>query len=564
MNRTTKMLGMLIAAAALAAGAGLAVGQESPMSPAPPPGEIWVYPQGVFPNDFYALWLAVNGAPYASGDLPFPFYSVPDNEPAARPVFFGKPTDANWTVVLKAQRLDEVEDGLYVEGPFTAFNLGLAAGTEITNNDPVPPVMYLLATDQKRFSTGFGEVLLQRPVEIVGEMTPDGEERFFGYTPNFDPAASPDTNPAFDAKWLAESYPRGSEYDPDGGYGVTSTKSVVYGGYAAFHVYTVNVDLSVSDCLLYGQYGSGISINNGPNRTLVSNVDIRHTYHRHQLGAENTIGMYTWAINIQRQLGGGGKHLIEGCMIDQRPTWQEYYFRAHPSQHRYTVGSYPGGHAVTLYYLLKESPSDFVRIENSMFTNCGSNCVVYQQSNVDLSITNCVIDGGYFPCPATKYSAFADWRGNCIIVLLPLVDPWNKFPVIEIVQNELTARGLDAWGARLSGCGKGEVTVEDNTITCAGAGPGYAGGVQLNPSAGVGSNENTIARNVIEGTGGWAISVDAFDAPCERNVFIDNDLADFSAQEAGAVYFGPQANDNLFVGDVGDGIIDLGTGNVVE
>ncbi len=563
MNRTTKMLAVLIAAVALTAVAGLAVAQERP---APPPGEIWVYPQGVFPNDFYALWLAVNGAPYASGDLPFPYHGVPDNEPGARPVFFGKTTDANWTVVLKARRLVKTADGGYAEGPFTAFNLGLAAGTEITNKDLVPPVMYMLATDQKRFSTGFGEISVRRPVEIVGEPTPDGQGQFFGYTPNFNPAASPDTNPYLDAKWLPDDYSTGSEYDPDLGYGVWSTKSVVYGGYPAFHVRPVNVDLAVSDCLLYGQYASGIMINNGPNRTLVSNVDIRHTYHCHQpvLGIGG-IGMLTWAINIQRQLGGGGKHLIEGCMIDQRPTWQEYYFEANRFQQRYSIGYTRGSHAVTLYALSKESPSDFVRIENSMFTNCGSNCVVYHGSSVDLSIANCVIDGGYFPYTPTKDSPFPDWRGNCIIVMFPLVDGWNKFPVIEIVGNQLTARGWDAWGARLYGCAHGEVTVEDNTITCASASPaGYAGGVQLYPSAGIGSNENTIAHNVIEGTGGWAISVDAFATPCERNVFIDNDLAGFSAQEAGAVFFGPLANDNLFVGDVGDGIIDLGTGNVVE
>lgn len=563
MNRTTKMLGMLIAAAALAAGGGLAAGQDSPISPAPPPGEIWVYPQGVFPDDFYALWLAVNGAPYASGDLPYPFPSVPDNEPAARPVFFGQATDGNCTVVLKARRLDEVGDGRYAEGPFTAFNLGLAAGTEIINKDPVPPVMYMLATDQKRFSTGFGEVSVRRPVEIVGEMTPDGEEQFFGYTPNFDPAASPDTNPYFDAKWLPDDYPTGSEYEPGQGYGVWSTKSVVYGGYAAFHVRPVNVDLSVSDCLLYGQYGNGIRIDYAPSRTLISNVDVRHTYHLHKSYADNTIGMFTWAIVIQSSPSRGGKHLIEGCVVDQSPTWQEYYFRAHPSQHRYKVGPFPGGHAVYLYNLSKESPGDFVRIEGSMFANCGSNCVVYDRSNVDLRIADCVIDGGYFPYPPTKDSVFDDWRGNCILVYLPYVDPWNKFPVIEIAENQLFARGLDAWGVRLSGCGNGEVTVEDNEIVCDSAGPAYAGGVQLKPSAGIGSHENTIARNVIRGTGGWAISVDAFDTPCERNVFIDNDLAGFSADEAGAVFFGPQANYNFFSGDVGAGIIDLGTGNVV-
>jgi len=558
------MLGMLIAVLALAAVAGLAVAQDTAMSPAPPPGEIWVYPQGMFPNDFYALWLAVNGAPYASGDLPHPFPSVPDNDPAARPVFVAQPTDGNWTVMLKARRLDKVGDGRYAEGPFTAFNLGLAAGTEIINNDPVPPVNYLLATDQKRFSTGFGDVVLRRPVEIRGEVTPDGEERFFAYIPNFDPAASPDTNPAFDAKWLPESYPRGSEYEPGVGYGVRSTKSVVYGGWAAFHVRPYNVDLSVRDCLLYGQYGSGIRIDYAPSQTLISNVEVRHTYHLHQLGADNTIGMLTWAIVMQSSPSRGGKHLIEGCVIDQSPTWQEYYFQAHLSQHRYSIGYFPGGHAVYVYNLSKESPADFVRIEGSMFANCGSNCVVYDRSNVDLRIANCLIDGGYFPCPPMKDSPFDDWRGNCIVVVLPFVDPWNKSPVIEIVQNQLFARGLDAWGARLSGCGNGEVTVADNRITCAAAGPGYAGGVQLKPSAGIGSNQNTISRNVIEGASGWAISVDAFDVPCERNSFVDNDLARFSAQEAGAVFFGPQANYNFFSGNAGAGIIDLGIGNVVE
>jgi hypothetical protein len=543
MNRTMKMLAVLVAAAVLAAGTGLAVGQESPMLPAPPPGEIWVYPQGVFPDDFYSLWLAVNGAPYAAGDLPYPYPSVPDSQPGARPVFFGQTTDANWTVVLKAHRLDQTADGGYAEGPFTAFNLGLAAGTEVINSDPVPPVAYMLATDKKRFSTGFGDVSVRRPVEIVGELTPDGEEEFFAYTPNFDPAASPDTNPAFDAKWLPDDYPLGSEYDPDLGYGVRSTKSVVYGGFPAFHVRQVYVnELSVSDCLLYGQYNSGIRIDYAPSQTLISNVDIRHTYHSLGVYSGSTLGMFTYGIVLQSFPSGGGKHLIEGCTIDQSPTWQEYYFRAHPSQHRYTVGSVPGGHAVYLYNLSKQSPGDFVRIENSMLANCGSNCVVYDTSNVDLSIANCVIDGGYFPCPANKYSVLPDWRGNCIIVLSPFVDSWNKSPAIEIVDNDLTARGWSAWGARLFGCGNGEVTVEDNGITCAGAAPGYAGGVQLYSSAGVGSNGNTIARNVIEGTGGWAISVDGFDAPCERNCFIDNDLAGFSTE--------------------GKGIIDLGTGNV--
>ena len=59
----------------------------------------------------------------------------------------------------------------------------------------------------------------------------------------------------------------------------------------------------------------------------------------------------------------------------------------------------------------------------------------------------------------------------------------------------------------------------------------------------------------------------AADAPalvtCEENVFLDNILSDFSTQQAGAVYFGLLANYNIFRGDVGAGIVDLGTGNVV-
>ena len=143
---------------AFAAGAGLAAGEEAPRSPAPPPGEIWVYPQGVFPDDFYSVWLAVNGTPYV-GRSARPRYGVPDNEPGTRPVFVGPPDPTrNWTVVLKARRLDRSGEGRYVEGEFTAFNFGLAAGTQIIDQAPVPPIAYLLATDEGRFSTGFGEV----------------------------------------------------------------------------------------------------------------------------------------------------------------------------------------------------------------------------------------------------------------------------------------------------------------------------------------------------------------------------------------------------------------------
>ena len=115
------------------------------------------------------------------------------------------------------------------------------------------------------------------------------------------------------------------------------------------------------------------------------------------------------------------------------------------------------------------------------------------------------------------------------------------------------------------GCSNGEVTVEDNTIDCEAAGPNYAGGVMLRVMWTEGSNRNQVLRNTIRGTGSWAIMVDAPALiPCEENVFIDNDLSGFSTQQAGAVYFGPLANYNLFSGDVGAGIIDLGTGNVIK
>ena len=225
------------------------------VSPAPPPGEIWVYPTGVFPDDFYSLWLAVNGTPYAAGDLPYPYWNLPDNQPSARPVFVGKAlSDGKWTVVLKARRLEAATPGASAQGDYTAFNLGLAAGTQLTQFDPVLPANYLLTTDSDRFSTGFGVVLLQRSIEVRGELIPGGQECFFGYTPNFNPALNPDTNPSFDAPWLPASYPRGSEFKTGQGFGIKSSKSVVYGGNMAFFIATVNANLSVKDCLLYGQY----------------------------------------------------------------------------------------------------------------------------------------------------------------------------------------------------------------------------------------------------------------------------------------------------------------------
>ena len=115
----------------------------------------------------------------------------------------------------------------------------------------------------------------------------------------------------------------------------------------------------------------------------------------------------------------------------------------------------------------------------------------------------------------------------------------------------------------MSGCPSGEVTVADNTIICGGARLGYAGGISLEPGWGRGSNENKILRNTIRGTGSWAISVEAVYLACERNMFIDNNLANFTTLEEGAVFFGSQANNNVFSGDVGARIIDLGTGNVI-
>ena len=88
MDPTSNVLKIVIAAAAIAASGVLQAGQAVPT---PPPGEIWVYPTGVFPDDFHALWMAVNGAPYAAGDLPIPFPEAADGDPGARPVFVGQP-----------------------------------------------------------------------------------------------------------------------------------------------------------------------------------------------------------------------------------------------------------------------------------------------------------------------------------------------------------------------------------------------------------------------------------------------------------------------------------------
>ncbi len=155
-------------------------------------------------------------------------------------------------------------------------------------------------------------------------------------------------------------------------------------------------------------------------------------------------------------------------------------------------------------------------------------------SNADFRIAKCIVDGGHFPYTPTPHSPFQDWRGNCIYVGLPSTDQWNKSPVIEILRNELVARGLDAWGGSAGWMRHRGVAVADNTITCASASyAGYAGGVQLAEGYVVGCNRNTISRNTIQGTGGWAIDVEAFDLPSERNSFVDNVLVSFCAQEAG-------------------------------
>jgi hypothetical protein len=564
MNPTTNMLKTLIAAAAFAAAIGLPARRAVAMPPAPLPGEIWVYPTGVFPDDFYALWLAVNGVPYAAGDLPYPYHAVPDPDPAARPVFVGKAQDGhNWTVVLKAHRLEKTATG-YTDGPCTAFNLGLAAGTQLIKKDPVPPVMYMLTTDEDRFSTGFGELMLRRSVEIRGEMTPSGEEQFFVYTPNFNPLTNPETNPAFDAKWLPADYPRGSEYAGNDAYGVRSDRSVVYGGLDGFHVFLANVNLSVSDCLLYGQYAGAVDNRTGPNDVQLRNVDIRHTYHGHGMRDGKNISMEAYAIVFKNVAGSGGKRVVEGCSIDQSPTWQEYYFQANPNQYAYRVQACPEGHAILIWGQEKAAEDDFVRIEDCRITNCGKQCVIHEYSSVDLHLANCTIDGGYFPVPAHKDAGLADWWGTCVAIIGPTVDLWGRSPVIEVVQNDLIARGLNGWGALLLGCGNGEVTIADNRIICAAARPGYAAGIWLYPLAGVGSNGNMIRDNKIEGTGGWAINVDAYSAPCVGNSFVNNNLSDFIAPQPEVVFFGPYAQDNYLSGSGDVGVMDLGTGNIVE
>ena len=293
-------------------------------------------------------------------------------------------------------------------------------------------------------------------------------------------------------------------------------------------------------------------------------MDIYHTYHCHQLGSKNNVGMLSWAILIQNVFGGGGQKWIEGCLIDQSPTWQEYYFGANSKQGRYSVGSFPGGHAVFIVYQSKANPEDSVTIKRSTLKNCGSNVIVHDSSDLDLLINECVIDGGYFPIVQNKTSSFPDWRGNCIMIGAPSIDSWGQSPVIEILDNKLTARGWTAWGVSMWGCANGEVTVADNAILCETAGLNYAGGVLLRAFWTEGSNKNQVLRNTILGTGRWAIMVDAPAlVPCEENMFIDNVLSDFSPQGAGAVYFGPLANYNVFSGDPGAGIVDLGTGNVI-
>ena len=51
--------------------------------------------------------------------------------------------------------------------------------------------------------------------------------------------------------------------------------------------------------------------------------------------------------------------------------------------------------------------------------------------------------------------------------------------------------------------------------------------------------------------------------PCEYNSFLNNAFDDHSVNVPGAVFFGPLANYNTFIGDNGAGVVDYGTGNIV-
>ena len=231
-----------------------------------------------------------------------------------------------------------------------------------------------------------------------------------------------------------------------------------------------SVDMSVSDCLLYGQYGLGIRINNPPSRTLISNVDIQHTYHYHMAVGRRTLsGMFTWAIDIEPIVGNGGKHLITGCVIDQSPTWQEYYFAANPSHRRYYVDWFPGSHAVFAYNLSRRAPATSsasstrrsqTAVATASFTICPTPTSVSRiaWSTAAISATH-----------RHRIPLFDDWRGNCVLVGRALTRPVKRSPGRGNPRNELIARGLNAWGARLFGYGNGEVTIADNTITCASA-----------------------------------------------------------------------------------------------
>ena len=186
-------------------------------------------------------------------------------------------------------------------------------------------------------------------------------------------------------------------------------------------------------------------------------------------------------------------------------------------------------------------------------------------SNADFRIADCTVDGGYFRYTPTPHSPFDDWRGNCILVGQPSPDPWNESPVVEILRNELVARGLDAWGARLFGYGNGEVTIADNTITCASASDaGYAGGIELGEGSGVGFNRNTCpAIRSKERAGGPStlthLICRARKTPSSTTTWLASSRR--KPERSSSVR---RRTTTTSRGDVGAGIIDLGTGNVIE
>ena len=166
MNCARKMLAVLIAAAVFAAGAGLAAGQEASRSPRRPRARSGSIPKACSRTTCTPCgWLST--ALLTWPICPSPCMASRTTNPAR-----GRSSSASLIRLATGRWCSRPGDsrgsgeGRYSEGEFTAFNFGLAAGTQIIDRAPVPPINYLLATDQGRFSTGFGEVVLYRPVEI--------------------------------------------------------------------------------------------------------------------------------------------------------------------------------------------------------------------------------------------------------------------------------------------------------------------------------------------------------------------------------------------------------------